>query len=252
MSTDTTRLERLLILVPTLNEKQTIEKAVRRIAAALPGSHTLVLDDCSTDGTWQIAESLQTEIQNLHVMVRRDRAAGLGYSIIDGYRFARDHEFARVCIVDCDLQQDPADVLVLMEKDNVADLVIGSRYPPGRWWSFSKQDGTNLMSMMSNLGLRIMFLIPQRDVTTDFYVLNTRVFEHIDLDRLLCKGYALFSEIKIRVQKAGYTLAETSVPGYERELGTSKRSLRQVYFFTKEVLRLWVELILLRRQPHRS
>jgi len=235
----------LLILVPTLNEKDTIEAAVRRISAALPGAHILVLDDCSSDGTWQLAESLAAEIPTLHVMVRRDLTPGLGYSIIDGYRYARDKGFAQVCIVDCDLQQDPADVLVLMEKGGDSDLIIGSRY--AQHWQLS-----DLMSTISNIGLRLMFLLRQRDVTTDFYVLKTHIFKHVDPERLLCKGYALFSEVKIRALKAGYRIAEIPVPGYEREQGTSKRSWRQVYYFGKEILRLWFELVLLRRQSRRQ
>jgi dolichol-phosphate mannosyltransferase len=237
----------LLVLVPALNEQENIEATIRRIAASLPDANILIIDDDSTDGTWQTAESLIPEFPQLDVMVRRGVPAGLGYSILDGYRYALKNEFDELCIVDCDLQQSPDDVQLLQEGD--ADITIGSRYLRAESVTAGYDRLSNLLSKTSNFGLRLMFLFPCKDVTTDFFLMKTDVLRCIDPAMFTSTGYGLFAEVKLRAYRAGFSIREVAVPTFVRENGHSKRTFKQVKVFAKQLLALWANLVILRRNP---
>jgi glycosyltransferase involved in cell wall biosynthesis len=233
-----------LIVVPTLNEQVNVEPALRRITACLPQADVLVVDDDSGDGTWQTVERLRAELPVVNLLVRRGRTPGLGPSVRDGYRYALDHGYEAVCVVDCDLQQDPADVARLRRAHPEADLVIGSRHlhggafvrgygRPGKW-----------TSCLANGALRLLFRFPFRDATTDFALVRTRVLRAVQPESLLAHGYAIFFELKVRAWQAGFRVAEEAVPTYGRAAGSSHRTWRQVYRFAREVLALWVRLFL--------
>ncbi len=239
----------MLILVPTLNEQLNIERAVRAIAKALPDARILIIDDDSKDGTWQTAEGLRGEFPQLDVMVRRNVTAGLGYSIRDGYRYAVDRGFDEVCIVDCDLQQLPEDVGMLRKFDPAADIVVGSRYLRKDLFRNGYNTVDKYLSVFCNRAMNVMFLCPYSDISTDFYVIRTRVLELIPPEMLTCMGFAFFSEIKLRAHKAGFHIVETPAPTYTRDGGASKRSYRQVMVFARQILGLWIELTFSRRHP---
>jgi dolichol-phosphate mannosyltransferase len=234
----------LLILVPTLNEGRNIETAITRIAGALPDAHILIIDDVSSDGTWEKAEAMKAELPRLDVMVRRGKQPGLGHSIIDGYRYALDKEFEEVCIVDCDMQQDPADVARMRSEHPDADIVVGSRALARESFVEGYDFASKLLSNLSNFGIRLMFLMSVGDATTDFFRMRTRVLEKVPPEALSCKGYALFAEVKIRAHKAGFSIAELPVQSFVRDAGESKRSYRQVVSFAREILGLWWRLLL--------
>jgi len=233
----------LLILVPTLNERENIETALARIAAALPGAHILVVDDDSSDGTWQAAEAMKEKISGLEVMVRRGRPAGLGHAIRDAYRYALDHGYAQTCIVDCDLQQDPGDVAALRAAGEDAGVVIGSRYLEADALSADYDPMSRRLSMLSNFGTRVLFGLPVKDATTDFFLLSTRVLDAVPPESLRSHGHAFFAEVKARAARAGFRLREVSVPGYVRRHGGSKRSMRHVWQFAVEILALRWEFL---------
>ena len=240
----------LLILVPTLNEGANIAATIRRIKSALKEASILVIDDDSTDGTWQTATAMKEDVPGLDVMVRRAKPAGLGYSICDGYRYALDQGFEEVCVVDCDLQQDPADVNQLREKLDAADLVVGSRALSADSFVEGYDSISRLLSGISNLGIRILFRISCRDMTTDFFVMKTKVLKAVPPDDLRATGYAFFAEVKLRASKAGFSITEVPVPSYARNSGESKRSWRHVVAFAREILMVWIEMLKTRRgQP---
>ena len=234
----------LLILVPTWNEAGNVERVLRRITGSLPHADILVVDEDSRDGTPQIVERLRASLHRVSLVVRRGRRPGLGSAIRDGYRYALDNGYQAVCIVDCDLQQDPADVSRMGKAHPRADLVIGSRYLHRTAFARGYDRISRGMSVTGNAAVRLLFRFPYKDATTDFFLLDTRVLRSIPPESLVCQGYALFLELKVRAWRAGFRVAEAAVPTYERESGSSHRTWRQVYLFAKEVLAVWVSLFL--------
>ena len=238
----------MLVLVPTLNERANIENALRRITERLPAASILVIDDDSSDGTWQTAEASRARWPQVSVMVRRGKAPGLGRSIRDGYEYACEGDFEMVCIVDCDMQQDPADVMRMCNADAEADIVIGSRYLERDSFVADYDPLSKWLSIISNSVIRWSFFFPWRDVTTDFFTVRTGVFKKVPPGSLVCDGYALFFELKVRARRAGARFAEIAVPTYCRQEGQSRRSWRQVYRFGFEFLTVWFELTFTRRK----
>lgn len=232
----------LLILVPTLNEAANVGTAMDRILGELPEAHVLVIDDCSTDGTIELAQARVGTDPRVHLMVRRERQPGLGDSIRDAYRYALDHDYRNVCIVDCDLQTNPADVRRMQADRGESAIVVGSRYAQGVQASASYPWLDKHLSTLANFGVRVLFGMRVRDVTTDFFLLDTRVLAAVPPEGLRCRGYALFSEIKVRAQRAGFHLHEIGAPSSLRAKGESKRTLKQVRVFAREILTLWWEL----------
>ena len=233
---------KLLVIIPTLNEKDTIEIAIRKIVAAIPAVWILVVDDDSVDGTWQIADDLKRGFSQIEIMVRRNVAHGLGYSIRDGFRYAIDHSFDEVCVVDCDLQQDPSDIVTMRKVFPTSDIVIGTRFCSSESFVAGYDIASRLMSRLSNLIIRVLFLFPYKDATTDFNWLSVRVFKGVPPESMISKGYVFFVELKIRAWKAGFSISELAVPTYPRTCGHSGRSVRQIGIFTLEVLKLWFHL----------
>lgn len=233
----------LLILVPTLNENQGVARGLHTIGQKLPDAHILVIDDDSSDGTWQTAEALKAELPQLDVLVRRNLPVGLGFAVLDGYRYAIAHGYDEVCIIDVDLQQDPDDVRRMQQADPAADIVIGSRYARRGLFQRGYRLHEMWLSLACNLAINVMFLFPQRDVSTNFYLIRTRVFERVPPDVFTCMGFAFFSEVKLRAARAGCRIAEVAVPTYARTEGASKRSWRQVRRFAREILTLWFRLL---------
>jgi dolichol-phosphate mannosyltransferase len=238
---------RQLILVPTLNEHESVERVLRTIARCLPHANVLVIDDDSRDGTPEVVESLKAELPRVGLVVRRGRPAGLGHSIRDGYRYALDNGYEEVCIVDCDLQQDPADIRRMRQAHPDADLVIGSRLmgPGGFVRGYNR--ASKWTSLLGNAALRLLFQFPYRDATTDFCLITTRVLRLIRPESLVSQGYAQFLELKVRAWKAGFRVAEEAVPTYERADGASHRTWRQVRLFAGEVLAVWADVFLFPR-----
>ena len=232
----------MLVLVPTLNEVANIENALRRITARLPSAAILVIDDDSSDGTWQRAEASRARWSQVSVMVRRGKTPGLGRSIRDGYQYACDKKFDTICIVDCDLQQDPADVIRMFDADPRADIVIGSRYLSRGSFVADYDAISKWLSVVSNNVIRWSFLFPWRDVTTDFFIVRTNVFEKVPPSSLICNGYALFFELKVRARRAGYRFAEIAVPTFSQRERESRRTWRQVYRFGLEFVVVWFAL----------
>ena len=233
-----------LILVPTLNEKGNVERVLRAVARRLPDDDILVVDDDSDDGTLEIVESLKAELTRVRLLVRRGRRPGLGSSVRDGYRYALDNGYEEVCIVDCDLQQDPADVARMRRAHPDSDIVIGSRHLHGRSFTRGYANVHRWTSWLGNAAIRLLFWFPYRDVTTDFFLVKARVLRLIRPESLLSHGYALFFELKVRAWKAGFRVVEAPVPTYEREDGVSHRTWRQARIFAGEVLAVWADLYL--------
>jgi glycosyltransferase involved in cell wall biosynthesis len=233
---------RLLIVVPTLNEAQNIEPALRLIARHAPEADILIVDDCSTDGTVEIAERLKAELPQIRVMVRTGKKPGLGVSIRDTWRYVLDHGYSHHCIVDCDLQSDPADVPRLMKHAEESDIVIGSRYLGAGSFVEGYHAPSRRMSAFACGVMRVLFHFPYRDVSNDFCVVKTAVLAMLPPEKMLSTGYALFSELKLRAWKAGFRFAEIETTTHVRTQGRSHRSWRQVKEFGGDILRVWADV----------
>jgi dolichol-phosphate mannosyltransferase len=214
---------RILICLPTYNERENLESMVRSLGGlGLAGLEVLVIDDSSPDGTGEIADRLAAELPWVHVL-HRERKEGLGPAYLAGFRRALELDADLVLEMDCDFSHDPADVPRLVEATESADLVLGSRYVSGggtRNWGFVRR----FISRGGSLYAQVLLQLGIRDLTGGFKCYRRTVLETIDLNAISSLGYAFQIETTYRALRAGFRVVEVPITFADREVGGSKMS----------------------------
>jgi len=213
-----------LVIIPTYNEIENIEK-ISRAVFALPGDfHILVIDDGSPDGTADAVKGLQGEFSDRLFLLQRSGKLGLGTAYLTGFRWALEHGYDAVCEMDADFSHSPSDLPRLFGAiEGGADLAIGSRYCDGvsvvNW-----PIGRILMSYFASVYVRTVLGFKIYDSTAGFVCYSRKVLETIDLDAVQMKGYGFQIEMKYSAHKLGFKIAEVPVIFINRKEGTSKMS----------------------------
>ena len=214
-----------LIIIPTYNEKENIERMIRTLLALGHSFDVLVVDDGSPDGTAVIVKGLMGQFPGRVHLVERSGKLGLGTAYIAGFKWALERDYEYIFEMDADFSHDPNDVPRLYEacaKDGY-DLSIGSRYVTGvnvvNW-----PMGRVLMSYYASKYVRTVTRIPVYDTTAGFCCYRRRVLETLELDKIRFKGYAFQIEMKFTTHKCGFKICEVPVIFVNRVLGTSKMS----------------------------
>jgi len=215
-----------IVIIPTYNEKENIEKIIRAIFALEKSFHILVIDDGSPDGTAAIVrELMSTEFGGrLHIIVRSGKL-GLGTAYIAGFKWALEHDYEYIFEMDADFSHDPNDLprLYAACHDEGYDVAIGSRYVSGvnvvNW-----PIGRVLMSYFASKYVRLVTGFSVHDTTAGFKCYKRRVLQTIELDKIRFKGYAFQIEMKYTAYKIGFKIKEVSVIFVNRREGVSKMS----------------------------
>jgi dolichol-phosphate mannosyltransferase len=195
-----------------------------QLASTGPDYHLLIVDDSSPDGTGEIADRLAAEFPQVEVL-HRPTKLGLGLAYLDGFRRALDGGAELILEMDADFSHDPADIPRLIAAAEHADLVLGSRYVRGGGvtdWGMVRQ----LLSRGGSWYARKLLRVPVRDLTGGFKCFRRRVLETLDLDSVHAHGYGFQIELTYCAIQAGFTVVEVPIVFRERQLGTSKMSLR--------------------------
>ena len=215
-----------IVIIPTYNEKENIEKIIRAVFALDKPFHILVIDDGSPDGTAQIVKGLMAgEFADRLFILERSGKQGLGTAYIAGFRWALEHTYEYIFEMDADFSHDPADLprLYAACHDEGYDVAVGSRYVSGvnvvNW-----PIGRILMSYGASIYVRLVTGFPVRDTTAGFVCYRRRVLQTIELDKIRFKGYGFQIEMKYTAYKIGFRIKEVSVVFVNRREGTSKMS----------------------------
>jgi dolichol-phosphate mannosyltransferase len=212
---------RVLIVMPTYNERQNLEIMVQRIGKATPDADLLVVDDSSPDGTGDLAEKLAETDPRVHVMHRTEKA-GLGKAYIAGFTWALERGYDVVVEMDADGSHRPEDLPRLLGAIAAgADGVIGSRYvPDGKVVNWPKK--RQILSRGANIYVQVMIGIGIKDATGGYRAYKAGTLRRIDLSTVESTGYSFQVDITVRIIKAGLRLAEVPITFVERERGVSK------------------------------
>lgn len=215
-----------VVIIPTYNEKENIEKIIRAIFALPKAFHILVIDDGSPDGTAAIVKRLQGEFaEELHI-VERSGKLGLGTAYIAGFRWVLEHDYGYCFEMDADFSHPVPKLLELYEAcaNQGADVAIGSRYVGNVVNVVNWPMGRVLMSYYASKYVRFVTGIPVADTTAGFKCYRRQVLETIELDKIHFKGYAFQIEMKFTAYKCGFTIKEVPIVFVNRVEGTSKMS----------------------------
>ncbi len=215
-----------IIIIPTYNEKENIEKIVRAVFGLEKSFDILVIDDGSPDGTAAIVKRLMAEdFAGKLFIVERTGKLGLGTAYIAGFKWALEHSYDYIFEMDADFSHDPNDLPRLYSAcaDEGNDMAIGSRYVTGvnvvNW-----PIGRVLMSYFASKYVRLVTGFKVHDTTAGFVCYKRRVLQTIELDKIRFKGYAFQIEMKYTAYKIGFKIKEVSVIFVNRREGTSKMS----------------------------
>jgi dolichol-phosphate mannosyltransferase len=212
----------VLVVIPTYNERDNIGPVLRRLQAALPEAHALVVDDGSPDGTGELADELAAGSERVHVMHRTEKA-GLGTAYIAGFRWGLARDYATFVEMDADGSHAPEDLPRLLAALPGADLVIGSRYVPGgKVVNWPKR--REVLSRGAGLYSRLALGVPTRDITAGFRAYRRHVLEKLELDDVASQGYCFQIDLTFRTLRSGFTVVEVPITFTERAVGESKMS----------------------------
>jgi dolichol-phosphate mannosyltransferase len=214
--------QRALIIFPTYNERDNIEKIVHAVLPLDPRIHVLIVDDNSPDGTGEIADKLAAQEEKVEVLHRQEKK-GLGQAYIAGFKWALQRQFDFIFEMDADFSHGPEYIKDFLREIQDQDLVIGSRYISGVNvinWPMSRL----LLSYYANVYSRIITGLSVRDATGGFKCFRREVLESIDLDSIHSTGYSFQIEMNMRVWKKGFRIKEIPIIFVERVAGSSKMS----------------------------
>ena len=216
--------ERKIVIIPTYNEKENIERIIRKVLSLDGGYDILIIDDGSPDGTASIVKGLQNEFQGRLNIIERKGKLGLGTAYITGFKWALANNFDYIFEMDADFSHDPDDLPRLLDAcRNGAGVAIGSRYCDGisvvNW-----PIGRIIMSYYASKYVRTVLGIKVFDCTAGFKCYRREVLESIDLDRIKMKGYGFQIEMNYTAYRLGFPITEVPVIFVNRKAGTSKMS----------------------------
>ncbi|MBQ9651950.1 MAG: polyprenol monophosphomannose synthase [Prevotella sp.] len=215
-----------IVIIPTYNEKENIEKIIRAVFSLEKEFHILIIDDGSPDGTAaSVHRLIDEEFTDRLFILERSGKLGLGTAYITGFKWALEHSYDYIFEMDADFSHDPNDLPRLYSACAVEgnDVAIGSRYVSGvnvvNW-----PIGRVLMSYFVSKYVRFVTGFKVNDTTAGFKCYRRRVLEIIELDKIRFKGYAFQIEMKFTAYKIGFRIKEVPVVFVNRREGVSKMS----------------------------
>lgn len=228
-------MQRVLIIVPTYNERENLPSLIEQIHDRLPAADVLIVDDNSPDGTGLLAEATAAKDRRVHV-IRRPGKLGLGTAYLTGFRYALERGYQYIFEMDADFSHDPGYLPTMLEAaQERADLVIGSRRVPGgatENWGL----GRRLLSAGGSLYARVVLGLGVRDLTSGYKCFRREVLEAIDLDSVRSEGYSFQIEMTYRALCRGFRVAEVPIVFIDRRVGQSKMSRR---IFVEALFMVW-------------
>lgn len=213
-----------LVIIPTYNEKENIEKILRKVFSLTGDFHVLVVDDDSPDGTADIVKKVQLTFPQQLFLKEREGKQGLGTAYILGFKWALEKGYSFVFEMDADFSHNPEDLPRLFKAiEEGADVSIGSRYVKGgkvKNWPANRI----FISFGASVYTRLITWMPVRDCTAGFVCYRREVLEKIPLDQVRFIGYAFQIEMKYLAWKTGFKIKEIPITFVDRKEGNSKMS----------------------------
>lgn len=227
---------RVVVFVPTYNERDNLEPLVERLLALSPTLTVLVVDDRSPDGTGDLADDLARRTGRV-VAVHRDPPRGRGLAGRDGLRRASGMDCDCVVEMDGDLSHRPEDVPALVRACRGVDVVLGSRYcAGGRVEGFGAYRTLN--SRIAGLLSRLVLGLREADCTSGFRCFRREVLAELDYERMISDGPSIVGEVLREVHQRGWRVVEVPITFVERTRGQSKITPRLILRWIVNLVRI--------------
>jgi dolichol-phosphate mannosyltransferase len=215
-----------LVIIPTYNEKENINKIIPLVLEQDQDIEVLVVDDNSPDGTGKLVEEIQSSNPRIK-LIRREKKSGLGTAYLAGFKYALENGYNYIFEMDSDFSHDPSYIPDFLKAIEDSDLVLGSRYIKGVNvvnWPITRL----LLSFYANVYARWVTGLPVKDSTGGFKCFKREVLEKIGLDNIHSNGYAFQIEMSFRAWRKGFRIKEIPIIFVDRRAGESKMSKKIV------------------------
>ena len=232
--------DRALVIVPTYNERENIERLIERVLEQDERLEMLIVDDGSPDGTGALVDDIVAASPRVHIL-HRPKKMGLGTAYLAGFKWALEGEYAYVLEMDADFSHDPIHLPQFLAAVENADLVVGSRYLQGRVTVVNWPIARLILSYCANIYARRVTGLKLWDATGGFKCFRREVLKAIDLDHVRSNGYAFQIEMSFRAWRKGFRIVEVPIVFVDRSEGTSKMSfnIQREAFWMVWRLRWW-------------
>ena len=215
-------MNNFLVIIPTYNEIDNIEKVICLILNLNDNIDILIVDDNSPDGTSVLVKSLIEKNNRVNLLERKSKL-GLGSAYILGFKWALVKKYAFVIQMDADLSHNPNDINEFIKESDCYDLIIGSRYINGISivnWPLSRL----ILSYFANLYARVIIGVPIKDLTGGFKCISSNVLNSINLDDIKSEGYSFQIELNFLAWNNNFKIKEIPIIFTDRAHGNSKMS----------------------------
>jgi len=218
---------RAIVVIPTYNEAENIEKLIESIHLYVENIDILIVDDNSPDGTSDLVRNVMLENKKVNLIVRHQKM-GLGTAYCEGFQYALDRGYDAIIEMDADFSHDPKELPCFLEELKENDLIIGSRYKTGVNvinWPLRRL----ILSYGANVYTRIITGMPVKDATGGFKCFRAEMLKKINLKKIKSNGYGFQIEMNYRLWKKGARIKEIPIIFIDRRSGKSKMNKKIVY-----------------------
>ena len=232
---------KLVVLVPTFNERENIRHLVERLLQLSVHCHVLVVDDGSPVGTGEIVEDLARQDDRVH-LIQRGLKMGLGTAYLAGFQHALNAGAQFVVTMDADFSHCPETVPLLFAGCEASHLCVGTRYIPGGSvlnWPRRRV----LLSRSANCFARTLLALPFHDVTSGFRCYSRRTIQAVRDANIRSSGYSFLIEAAFVCHRLKLLVREVPISFTDRTRGASKISKAEIFNAFRTVTRLFCSRI---------
>lgn len=220
-------MKKSIIIIPTYNELNNIQKLIPILRSEYPAVDILVVDDNSPDGTGKAVKNIAAKDPAVK-LIEREGKLGLGTAYVRGFKYMLENGYDVAIEMDADFSHDPKEVKTFLKEIEEYDLVLGSRYIKGVNvvnWPMSRL----LLSYFANVYTKVITGMPICDATGGYKCFRREVLQAIDLDKITSNGYSFQIEMNFKAWKKGFKIKEIPIIFVDRADGSSKMSKKIVY-----------------------
>lgn len=217
---------RILVALPTYNERANIETLIPAILQVVPHAHVVVIDDGSRDGTGELTESMRAGDERI-ALIQRGQKLGIGSAHLRGLLHAVEHGYDLFITMDADFSHHPRYLPDLIAGMEECDVMIGSRYVEGgkiHGWPLKRY----VMSWAVNVYSRLLLRLPVRDCSGGFRCYRVSKIALLATHEQHNHGYAFLEEFLYNCQQLECRIGETPIEFVNRTVGQSKINLREI------------------------
>jgi len=221
--------ERILVVVPTYNERENVTPLVRELVALGERIDVWVADDGSPDGTADAVRALASEHPGRVELLLRKEKAGRGAAVIAAFKkgLADPRAYGIFFEMDADFSHHPRELPKFLERLETCDMVVGSRYVAGGGtseWGFWRP----LLSWLANRYIALVAGVPIRDTTSGYRAYRRAVLEETEFERIKIRGYVVHGEMAYQAWVHGFRLGEVPIHFKNRAREASKLSGEEI------------------------